>query len=290
MRPRGRHVSYQWAPNPLQLRSRAQFFPLLHSAAHQEAAIRDTTMDGVNDPYNGSSPAREDDVTPESNRSGDTPIIRGGPLQEVLSSQDIVPQIIMQLKELVGDDESRKAVAPLLVINKAFFHGGIGVLWRTMDSLLPVLKLLPWSSGSSYNGIGAYKYTGAKDWELFNFYSAHIRSFTLVPSLSSGVDIAPHLILELVTLHGRPDPFFPQLQHITVDAAGHAYLPLLFLFVTPSLRSADRPLPFASLSDAGRNRFTTIDVASITTCGPTGFLNKRRPAPAGAAPPCFSKH
>ncbi|KAJ3523874.1 hypothetical protein NMY22_g11244 [Coprinellus aureogranulatus] len=128
---------------------------------------------------------------------------RVGKLQEVLLSQDIVPEIILHLKDSVDPKEWKKAVAQLLLVNKAFFHSGIGVLWSSMDDIIPVFKLLPWFSESKcYSGIG-------------------------------------YLSVELMTLPGRPDPFFPHLQHIAINPPATVRLPSIFIFVTPSLRSAD---------------------------------------------------
>ncbi|KAJ3542269.1 hypothetical protein NMY22_g3577 [Coprinellus aureogranulatus] len=134
--------------------------------------------------------------------------------------------------------EWKRTMAQLLLVNRAFFHTGIDVLWHSMDSFVPVFKLLPWFSGSFYKGIGMFKYTGAEDWERFKFYAAYIRQFAISPT-SKAFEIDRYHMDELYTLPGMPKPFFPKLQHIAVDFYGLTRVPSLFLFITPSLLSLD---------------------------------------------------
>ncbi|KAJ3542272.1 hypothetical protein NMY22_g3576 [Coprinellus aureogranulatus] len=153
-------------------------------------------------------------------------------------SYDILPLILNSVRDLLeADAEGRswkKSFLPLLLVNKCFFHCGADVLWNTMDSVAHVFKLLPWFK-SPYSGIGTYKYCGADDWERFMVYASRIKSFSLDPS--PNVDISFPWVMELHTLPGRPDPFFPALQQVDLCIRENTGGPLLFLLVGASLRS-----------------------------------------------------
>lgn len=63
-------------------------------------------------------------------------------------------------------------------------------------------------------------------------------------------------IVELLTLPGRPDPLFPNLQHIDILPSGLSCVPSLFFFVNPSLQT------FSHLSRIPRTTFPTSSVSS----------------------------
>jgi hypothetical protein len=76
-----------------------------------------------------------------------------GPVQQVLLSQDILPEIVACLEEISEATRWKDVIARLLVTNKAFFHAGIGSLWKSLDSLVPIFRLLPWFTTQSYTGV-----------------------------------------------------------------------------------------------------------------------------------------
>ncbi|RXW13759.1 hypothetical protein EST38_g12098 [Candolleomyces aberdarensis] len=200
-----------------------------------------------------------------------------GAREQVFMSQDILPLIFLHSKELGQLDRDRDSdheransqelaqpyswkasLASLIVVNKSFFHTGTNLLWDTMDSFTPVLKLLPWFSGE-YKGIGvsfstltrttlglltrtlfsqqAYEYLGSKDWDRFRVYSSRIHHL----KIESTPDIViPHdMLLQLLFLHQRPDPLFEGLHSITFSGAASQALHMLFLFVGPPLQSLE---------------------------------------------------
>ncbi|RXW11443.1 hypothetical protein EST38_g14411 [Candolleomyces aberdarensis] len=178
-----------------------------------------------------------------------------GASEQVFRNQDILPLIFLHSKKLGQLDRDRDSdheransqelaqpyswkafLASLIVVNKSFFHTGTNLLWDTMDSFTPVLKLLPWFSGE-YKGIGSYEYLGSKDWDRFRVYSSRIHHF----KIESTPDIViPHdRLLQLLFLHQRPDPFFENLHSITFSSAASQALHILFIVVGPPLRSLE---------------------------------------------------
>ncbi|KAJ2911907.1 hypothetical protein MD484_g8507, partial [Candolleomyces efflorescens] len=109
-----------------------------------------------------------------------------------------------------------------------------------METLAPVFKLLPWYTKTpKYMGLGSFKYSGSIDWERFNFYASRIQRFHLKYSPEEDFSIPWAWLLQLFTLHERPDPLFPILQSIIVTPNAFPGLPVLFLLVGPSLRSLE---------------------------------------------------
>ncbi|KAJ2921206.1 hypothetical protein H1R20_g15886, partial [Candolleomyces eurysporus] len=203
-----------------------------------------------------------------------------GAREQVLRNQDILPLIFLHSKELGqldrhGNQESanrqelaqpcswKAFLASLIVVNKSFFHTGTNLLWHTMDSFAPVLKLLPWFSGE-YKGIGSYVYVGSKDWGRFRVYSSCIHHFKI--ESTPDIVISHDRLLQLLFLHQRPDPFFENLHSITFSSAASQALHMLFLFVGPPLRNLevnvatlDHQDKFLAILPDLQNKTTSLD-------------------------------
>ncbi|KAJ3520966.1 hypothetical protein NMY22_g12514 [Coprinellus aureogranulatus] len=160
--------------------------------------------------------------------------------EQVMLSQDLLPPIFSSLRELscTNDQPWKAALLSLLVVNKACFHAGANILWNTMDSFSPVLRLLPWFD-TEYKGIGMHDYSPEVDWKRFTFYASRIQSFKLQESV--GITMSSAHFMELFTLPERPDPLFPILGSIAIGPEALMFLqsPLLFLLTAPSLSSID---------------------------------------------------
>lgn len=77
------------------------------------------------------------------------------PMIQVLGSKDILPIILGCLRQSFSEWERwRSAFASILRVNRSFAWAGIGILWHTMTSIVPALKLLPWYGNSGYQGLG----------------------------------------------------------------------------------------------------------------------------------------
>ncbi|RXW12957.1 hypothetical protein EST38_g12897 [Candolleomyces aberdarensis] len=177
--------------------------------------------------------------------------------ESVLKSEDILPIILLELKgalleEPLGHTATdalnpttegtlswKASLCSLLLVNRSFFQAGSNLLWNTMETLEPVFRLLPWYTKTRYNGLGNYQYNGSVDWERFNFYASRIQGFHLISSPEDDFPISSPWLLQLLTLHERPDPLFPILQSIIVIPEAFPRLQVLFLLVGPSLRSLE---------------------------------------------------
>ncbi|RXW18323.1 hypothetical protein EST38_g7535 [Candolleomyces aberdarensis] len=174
--------------------------------------------------------------------------------ESVLESEDILPIILLELKgalleEPLGHTATdasspttgrtlswKASLCSLLLVNRSFFQAGSNLLWNTMEILEPVFRLLPWYTKTRYNGLGNFQYNGSVDWERFNFYASRIQGFHLISSPEDDFSISSSWLLQLFTLHERPDPLFPILQSIIVTPEAFPGLQVLFLLVGPSLR------------------------------------------------------
>ncbi|KAF6743880.1 hypothetical protein DFP72DRAFT_931155, partial [Ephemerocybe angulata] len=167
---------------------------------------------------------------------------------EALKNEDILTLVLLELKRLLEQDALPPAslsrwesvFASLLRISGPFFRSGIDILWNEMKSLVPAFKLLPWYNGKEYRGVETYKYTGAREWDRFSLYASRIRRLRLF-SLDESI-IPDSLILQLLNLHGRPEPQFPALQfirispkawHVSVDGKPNQSTLLAFLPTIP---------------------------------------------------------
>lgn len=157
-----------------------------------------------------------------------------------------MPIILGQLRDVLESDDLARAADErrgwrglftlVLSINDAFFDAGANMLWNTMESIIPVLKLLPWFK-DPYQGVGGYDYSGSGDWKTFLSYASRVQRFRFT-SLAS-IDIDPFYVLELVTLPGRPDPFFSGLQSLSLAPDACRQISPLTLFFGPSLKSLE---------------------------------------------------
>ncbi|KAJ3546912.1 hypothetical protein NMY22_g1857 [Coprinellus aureogranulatus] len=148
----------------------------------------------------------------------------------VLSSEDILSKLVLHLIE--GNDW--KTAARTLTVNGAFFNAGASVMWRSMDSLRPIFKLLPWFSMPQYDGVGVFRYTGGENWQRFNLYASHIQHFTAAQE--SMPELTPYHVLELLTLPERPAILFPSLRSVSISTRFRVpSVASPFLLVSPPL-------------------------------------------------------
>ncbi|KAF6758013.1 hypothetical protein DFP72DRAFT_889657 [Ephemerocybe angulata] len=165
---------------------------------------------------------------------------------QIFKSVDILPIILGQLRDVLESDDLARAADErrgwkglftlVLPINDAFFDAGANMLWNTMESIIPILKLLPWFK-EPYQGVGGYYYSGSGDWKSFLGYASRVQRFHFT-SLAS-INIEPFYLLELITLPGRPDPFFAGLQSLSFAPDACRQISPLTLFFGPSLKSME---------------------------------------------------
>ncbi|KAF5339156.1 hypothetical protein D9611_011190 [Ephemerocybe angulata] len=192
--------------------------------------------------------SKSEDAGPSNGGGGDSSLDPSpNAKDQVLTSDDILPIILRHLKDDLdkldpaigsGASQVRKgwkgAIASLLPVNGTFFHSGVNMLWHTMDSIVPVLKLLPWYK-SPYKGVGGFAYSGRNDWKQVTEYATRIQQFDLQTRASCDIDLL--WLVELLTLHERPDPFFPHLQAVSFSPDACRTLRILMFLMCPSLES-----------------------------------------------------
>ncbi|TFK75514.1 hypothetical protein BDN72DRAFT_441672 [Pluteus cervinus] len=134
---------------------------------------------------------------------------------------------------------SRKQLHSAALISRCFVHPALNLLWRTIDSVKPLLDLLPESLLSLDDGEYTVLHRSPKaqleaaDLQRFNYYAQMVKAFCLKqpdPALKLPVYHA-------LAHHGVPMPFFPRLQSLHIeDLSASAEDPLLFHILAPSLR------------------------------------------------------
>ncbi|KAJ3523875.1 hypothetical protein NMY22_g11243 [Coprinellus aureogranulatus] len=139
------------------------------TTASEGASVNDSDGHGADGEAAGSpevqlSPKRDEssgqpDVLPEQQLKQIQTVERYArlvpPNEQVLNSKDIVPLILASLKASFGESERWKgAFASMIRVNRSFFHAGCALLWDTMTSFGPTLKLLPWYGEGGYKGLG----------------------------------------------------------------------------------------------------------------------------------------
>ncbi|TEB32870.1 hypothetical protein FA13DRAFT_1790547 [Coprinellus micaceus] len=74
-------------------------------------------------------------------------------------------------------------------------------------------------------------------WDHFNYYTPLIRQLDL--RARPDVSIPTPCLLQILTLPGRPDTFFPNLEAITMSQIAHSERDLLFILIGPALQTVN---------------------------------------------------
>ncbi|KAJ3540176.1 hypothetical protein NMY22_g4414 [Coprinellus aureogranulatus] len=159
------------------------------------------------------------------------------PIEEVLKSEDIFPSILTSVKHLHGTTENWKhTLTSIIRVDRSWFSLGMPILWHTITSIGPVLRLLPWHGEYAYTGTDAYPYVGEADWSRFLTYNKAIRCVELRAEQND--PLGTHWITELLFLPQRPPNLFPNVHTITLGPGDIlTSLPLLQLLVSSPLQS-----------------------------------------------------
>ncbi|PPQ68467.1 hypothetical protein CVT24_005564 [Panaeolus cyanescens] len=132
---------------------------------------------------------------------------------------------------------SRQSLRDAALTCKAFLKPALDRLWRSLDTLFPLLKTLPVFvlSDTTYVIRGKME---EKDWERFDFYAPRVRKFKYTRD-SEQLDIAMHVYFRLAQL--RPNPLLPALQHLVCPSVKQKdYLvPGIFLFLGPAIQTIE---------------------------------------------------
>ncbi|TFK75513.1 hypothetical protein BDN72DRAFT_892039 [Pluteus cervinus] len=132
---------------------------------------------------------------------------------------------------------SRKQLYRAAFISRCFVHPALSLLWRTMDSVKPLIELLPKSLLSQNNGeymVLHKRSEKSHDLQRFTYYARMVEAFCLKQP--------PEVTLKLPVYHalaqdGVPMPLFPRLHTLHIDSlTAAAEDPLLFHLLSPYLR------------------------------------------------------
>ncbi|KIM36384.1 hypothetical protein M413DRAFT_292532 [Hebeloma cylindrosporum] len=161
------------------------------------------------------------------------------------------PDILDEVCEYLAYDQdsapdevstSKRNLLRLALTCKAFIEPALDRLWRSLDCLFPLLKILPAFSQSD----GTYVLRGAisaEDWMRFDSYARRIRKFVYTRD-PDNLDIAMHVYFRLAQL--RSTALLPSLRHLHCPAVSQNDFLVsgICLFLSPSLQT----LEFESIS------------------------------------------
>ncbi|KAF8179869.1 hypothetical protein BJ912DRAFT_982041 [Pholiota molesta] len=158
------------------------------------------------------------------------------------SNPDILDEICEYLSydcDADSDDISlsRRTLLRLALTSKAFLEPALDRLWRALDSLFPLLKILPAFGQSD----GTYVLRGTispDDWARFEWYARRIRKFSYTRDPDS-LDIAMHVYFRLAQL--RSTPILPSIRHLHCPSTSQNDFLIsgICLFLSPSLQTLE---------------------------------------------------
>ncbi|KAF6757965.1 hypothetical protein DFP72DRAFT_1043964 [Ephemerocybe angulata] len=164
---------------------------------------------------------------------------------QVLNNMELTTLMFQYLKEMTlpgvesVDPVSGMPVRPsswtqqfarLALVNHAFFHASIGVLWENMDSVKPFFEILLREGTSVENNEveTPLSIQTTEKWERFKVYSSRTKNLSLRRSTSLALEY--HWALFLSTDRKQPDPLFPSLKRVYLSSDDN--LSLLVAYTT----------------------------------------------------------
>ncbi|KAF8905952.1 hypothetical protein CPB84DRAFT_1844591 [Gymnopilus junonius] len=163
-----------------------------------------------------------------------------------------IPHILDEICEcLAYDDEldpfnakdaatiarSRRNLLHVALASTTLLEPALDRLWRNLDSLFPLLKILP----AFIKSDGTYVLRGAisdVEWERFDWYARRVRRFSYSRD-PDALDIAMHVYFRLAQLH-KP-PILPSLRYLHCPSTSQRDFLIsgICLFLSPSLEALE---------------------------------------------------
>ncbi|KAF9442723.1 hypothetical protein P691DRAFT_680885 [Macrolepiota fuliginosa MF-IS2] len=162
----------------------------------------------------------------------------------VLTNPDILELILEDLAvgyvwEVVPEAvvESRRVLAAAALTCRAWMEPALDRLWRSLDKLFPLFRLLP----AFYRSDTTFVLRGRvseEDWGRFDWYAGRVKSFCYTRDPDS-LDIAMHVYFRIAQL--RRQPLLPALRHLRCPhiSQDDFLISSICLFLTPSLKVLD---------------------------------------------------
>ncbi|KAJ3544447.1 hypothetical protein NMY22_g2771 [Coprinellus aureogranulatus] len=167
-----------------------------------------------------------------------------GPVLPFHSNPDILAEICEYLApydDLEADPEqvqaARRYLALLALTCKAFLEPALDRLWRSLDTLYPLFRILP----AFVRADGTHVLRGRiepEQWERFDWYARRVKRFCYTRDPDS-LDIAMHVYFRIAQL--RSTPILPALRHLYCPDISQSDFLIsgVCLFLSPSLQTLE---------------------------------------------------
>ncbi|KAL1744037.1 hypothetical protein HDZ31DRAFT_82966 [Schizophyllum fasciatum] len=163
-----------------------------------------------------------------------------------------IPEIALFVCAQLRRSKHFGTLASLALTCSATREPALDVLWEGQESIIPLLKTFP-QHVVMYGCLTLADDISEADWEHVQSYSRRIRRLTLEADDgvlfgqgrkngddddedSASVSVEFETVQQLQT-HAGSDPLLPNLWHLDCDSLDSSWLPLIPLFLNPSLRS-----------------------------------------------------
>ncbi|RDB17299.1 hypothetical protein Hypma_001919 [Hypsizygus marmoreus] len=161
------------------------------------------------------------------------------PTHPALTNFDILKIVFQHFKAGPDSDESRASRHDLYQAAqtcRSFLDPALDSLWMSMDTLLPLLRLLPALEllGRAYVLCGSIS---NHDVDRLNWYARRIKSFHL--KIQSTPDISPLTYIQLAQSLTRSIPLLPSLRTLHAPSVSQLSLPNVAFVLSPSLERVD---------------------------------------------------
>ncbi|RXW15705.1 hypothetical protein EST38_g10149 [Candolleomyces aberdarensis] len=173
-------------------------------------------------------PITNHNCSPSASRFHSNPDILGE-ICEYLSSNDDLEEL-----DSVQVAEGRQNLAWLALTCKAFLEPALDQLWRSLNTLYPLFKILP----AFIQTDGTHVLRGTitpEDWDRFDWYARRVKKFCYTRD-PDNLDIAMHVYFRMAQL--RTSPILPSLRHLYCPEISQQDFLIsgVCLFLTPSLQ------------------------------------------------------
>ncbi|KAF8801987.1 hypothetical protein BYT27DRAFT_7244930 [Phlegmacium glaucopus] len=140
----------------------------------------------------------------------------------------------------VGADnlkEHRLSLFNAALTSKYFLDAALDALWENLDSLVPLLRVLPALRLEN----NAYVLSGdvsRADWNRLEYYARKVKVFQTMPSDTIGREVVPSTYIRIAQL--QSSALLPSLRHLCYSLkARSTSTSHIFLFLSPSLESLE---------------------------------------------------
>lgn len=138
------------------------------------------------------------------------------------------------LDTIIDSPAGRRSISRLARTCKAMCEPALNVLWREMDSLLPLIGLFPSNllKRARRPGLGLAKAPNPEDWDRLLEYGKRVRRITYVESSS-----VSQAIFATISDHSPVSYILPELQHLVWKVESATALEASMLFMNPELQN-----------------------------------------------------